>query len=494
MSRSPQCRESNSQRLHHTSFASHLYWRGIPKKSDVVHETLCTYLSRYRIGFSNLFRVCSPHSFPITSLDVDNKSEGRFLLCGSHDCTITVYDLSILGSDHHLGTSSSFTSKSSRDILMPEKDKRTFHPVSRSRRIVGGCYDPNHVPPGHSHAVTNVKWYPVDSGIFLSSDTDGSVLLWDTNAFVPVTSFNISLHNRISEPAILSVTGKCSVSSMDIPKAVNNPIHLLLAVGSSRTSNERTGQSLIDDRVVRLCDIKSGSVSHELVGHGGRGGVGTVQWSPTRQFELASGGNDGCVKMWDIRKSGSGACLFTLNRERKNLKFGQRIDAIRDPNILPIKRCLSETVAPNNYSMEFSSCSHSGPVSALSFTPDGKYLLSASGSDQKIQLWDIQPGSNGGVVLPTMYLGPSDASPHPIETNERLTSFLVSQPGSERTATLWLGGNGGLLLGYEVHGMGGRPTKALSGHLDKITSISIQENFRLFTGCKDGMILAWDTN
>ena len=132
---------------------------------------------------------------------------------------------------------------------------------------------------------------------------------------------------------------------------------IYLAVGSTRTTANNTNNQHqhqhqhqpdhvvpIDDRVVRLCDIKSGSVSHELIGHGtgrdGSGGVGVIQWSPTREFELASGGNDGCVKVFDVRKSGSGACLFTLDRQKRTVRFGQRIEGESGSrtNRLPAKR------------------------------------------------------------------------------------------------------------------------------------------------------------
>lgn len=493
-----------------TSLPSALYWRSIPssgiRRRSTVHESIYTHLSLSCVNFSRWPQVCSPHSSPITSLDVDNASEGRFLLCGSHDCTISVYDLSILGSDYHLNSNSKSNLNDASRCL--ENGRQRYHPVARSRRTSVGLYDTdvNHIstPTGHSHIVTQVKWYPVDSGVFLSSDACGSILLWDTNTFTPVTGFSISPHRSLSRTA--AVNGMCSVSCMDMPNPNSNPSHLLLAVGSTRTSSNHQSQPglpPLDDRVIRLCDIKSGSVSHQLIGHGlgrnGFGGVNVLQWSPTQEFQLASGGNDGCVKVFDVRKSGSGACLFTLDRQKKSVKFGERIEDGSGTNVLPAKRSLNPdsplALAPSNYSMAECSSriqSHGGSVDALSFTPDGKYIVSASGYDQQIHLWDIQPGSHDGVLIPTMFLGDSDSAPHPIERQQKKIAFHVTQSGSERTATLWVGGSGSLLLGYELHGMGGRPDKVLSGHLDKITSIATQENYiKLYTGCKDGMILSW---
>jgi len=517
-----------------------LHWRGIPstriRNRLAVQESIYTYLSLTCVRFAHWPQVCSPHSSPITSLDVDNASEGRFLLCGSRDCTISVYDLSTLGSDHHLNVNSNSsvtlssleTRRSDSNLASSkgsspnyEKDRQKYHPVARSRRIAVNPYDSNSnhlstTPAGHSHSVTQVKWYPIDSGIFLSADACGSILLWDTNTFTPVTSFRIShTHSSLSSPTstttLATIPGMCSVSCMDMPNPQTNA-HLLLAVGSTRTTsthNHHPGHIPIDDRVIRLCDIQSGSISHELVGHGA-GGVTQLQWSLTREYELASGGGDGCVKVFDVRKSGSGACLFTLDRQRKQGDcFGPGFDGGLGANRrLRAKRrwtvdddtssTVVTTLGPGNYSMAECSSrgiqSHGGPVAALSYTPDGKYLVSASGSDQKIHLWELQPGSEGGVLLPTMYLGPSDTAPHPIQRNQKKIAFYITQSGSERTTTLWVGGGSGScsLLGYALHGLGGRPDTTLTGHLDTITSIAMQENnLRLYTGCKDGMILSW---
>lgn len=157
--------------------------------------------------------------------------------------------------------------------------------------------------------------------------------------------------------------------------------------------------------------------------------------------------------------------------------------------------------------------SHDGPVTALSCTPDEKYILSGSNYDQKIQLWDLsssspcQSGDNSSsssgnlLLLPTLYLGSSNKTPRPITKHNHKPSFfslpfIVTQPSLtyQRTTTLWIG-NKKSLLGYDVHGSGGgRPTKILNGQLTEITTIAAQSYFRLFTGCRDGMILAWNKN
>lgn len=105
-----------------------------------------------------------------------------------------------------------------------------------------------------------------------------------------------------------------------------------LAVGCTQTSKSQMNPtlstsfsssivSLFDDRSIYLCDIKSGSTTQQLIGHGngvgtsGRG-ISSVQWSPVNEFMLVSGGyGDGCIKLWDVQNSGSTACLMTLDQE-----------------------------------------------------------------------------------------------------------------------------------------------------------------------------------
>ena len=144
---------------------------------------------------------------------------------------------------------------------------------------------------------------------------------------------------------------------------------------------------------------------------------------------------------------------------------------------------------------------HGGPVVALSYTPDGRYLVSA-GLDRAVRLWDLLPGlsspggrsgpPSAGVLLPTAFLGPSESDPRPLDRGIRAVGLAVVQPGRSRTATLWVGHTQGDLLGYDLHGPGGRPDLTLAGHLGAVASIVAQEaEMKVFTGGADGMILGW---
>jgi len=385
---------------------SELHWRSVcQSQSNYFFDKFSTNITRTSLQFNLYPQIVSPHSTRITSLDIDNTSEGRFLLSGSQDCTISVYDLSILGCDHHLNAEDDHTrgnNKGKREQHAVWERKNRFRPIARSQRNVSieEHLDPLFVPCGHAHSVTQVQWYPVDTGVFLSSDTMGNILLWDTNTFTPVTC----LKKNVLDSS-MNAASPCGIASMDLPKSTNSA-HLLLAIGSiqsGRSYDDRgsgSGRLHIDDRVVYLCDVKSGSMTHQLSGHG-MGGISVVQWSPIHDYMLASGSRDGTIKLWDIRKSGSGACLLTLDRENKatnEVYCSIESDGNGTRTRLKKRSKKSSVVGPGDYSrVECSSYvqSHAGPVSSLSFTPDGNYIVSASPTDG-LRLWDVQPGKGCG--------------------------------------------------------------------------------------------------
>ena len=60
---------------------------------------------------------------------------------------------------------------------------------------MGGSLVPRGPPAasllGHGHVVTTVQWYPLDTGLFVSGSSDGTVRVWDTNAFVTAGVFDL---------------------------------------------------------------------------------------------------------------------------------------------------------------------------------------------------------------------------------------------------------------------------------------------------------------
>lgn len=93
-----------------------------------------------------------------------------------------------------------------------------------------------------------------------------------------------------------------------------------------------------------------------------------MQWSPRFEHVLASGGSDGRVLFWDVRKS-SGP-LTSLNQHN-----------------------VSEDGRSFERRTQTGGTAHNDAVLGLQFSSDGVHLVSA-GMDNALRLWDAQRGRN----------------------------------------------------------------------------------------------------
>lgn len=111
---------------------------------------------------------------------------------------------------------------------------------------------------------------------------------------------------------------------------------------------------------IRLCDLKSGGFTHSLAGHHGK--VITIRWSPRKEYVLASGGTDGTIRIWDIRRAAS--CLVSL-----------------------------DSLNSGNSNLAETNIAHHGTVNGISWTDDSVFLVS-TGHDEKMRVWDMDTGMN----------------------------------------------------------------------------------------------------
>lgn len=176
---------------------------------------------------------------------------------------------------------------------------------------------------GHEFGVSYIQWWPIDTGMFISSSFDHTVKIWDTNEFSIIKEFN--LNNR--------------VYAFDIK---NN----LIAIAS-------------DQPFIRLLDINSTSTAQTIKGHKGK--TITVKWHPKDENIFASGGFDGEIKIWDIRRSNNCLC---------------RLDMLNTSNYY------NEDITKESIK------AHSAPVNGLVWDKLGHTLFS-TGNDDKIKVWDM---------------------------------------------------------------------------------------------------------
>ncbi|KAK4478310.1 hypothetical protein RD792_017599, partial [Penstemon davidsonii] len=297
-------------------------------------------------------------------------TEGRYLLAGASDATVAVYDIQ-RATDYEGG---GLIAKHKSVLFI---NKQHEH--------------------GHKYPVSSAIWYPIDTGLFITGSYDHHINVWDTNTTQVVMNFKMP--GKVYRTAMSSLARS----------------HMLIAAGT-------------EDVQVRLCDIASGAFSHTLSGH--RDGVMSLEWSTSSEWVLITGGCDGAIRFWDIRRAG---CFRVLDQSHS--QFGRRPPLLVRPSTnkksssagqsscakvrAPHKKLNGNTLKsqvktakqrlhPGMISSLDRATGHYGVITGLKVTDDGMYLLSA-GSDSRLRLWDIESGCNTLVNFETTRLQSSKA-------------------------------------------------------------------------------------
>ncbi|KAI1284143.1 WD40-repeat-containing domain protein [Xylaria sp. FL0933] len=192
----------------------------------------------------------------------------------------------------------------------------------------------------HKFGITHLSFYPFDSAAFISTSYDQTLKLWSTEEARVSASF--SLGSKVYTHAISPIAS-----------------HLLVACGTQHPA-------------VRLVDLRSGSSIQSLTGHGGA--ILATSWSPRHEHVLATGGVDGTVRIWDIRRAS--ALIGMLDQEDS---LGLYYNGLLGKD--------------GKVRMRASAKAHPAPVNGLTWTDDGGYIISA-GHDNRIRVWDAATGRN----------------------------------------------------------------------------------------------------
>ncbi|KAJ0976752.1 hypothetical protein J5N97_012226 [Dioscorea zingiberensis] len=406
------------------------------------------------IELSHRKEIVSPHHGAVNSLQVDS-IEGRYLLSGASDGSAAAFDVQH-ATDHE------------GDCLIA-KHKSLF--------VVD-----KHLEFGHKYAISSVLWYPVDTGLFVTGSLDHHVKVWDTNLTQVVVDFKM--------PGKVYGTAMSAIATT----------HMLIAAGS-------------EDVQVRLCDIASGAFTHTLSGH--RDGVMTVEWSASSEWILMTGGCDGAIRFWDIRRAG---CFLVLDQSRSqlgrrpplssntlssnSLKKGpisrtitsgqysakglanqrksplgsamKQLPSLRKGQFLS-KGSTVQRLHPGMSSGQNRATAHYGAVTGLKATGDGMYLIS-SGSDSRLRVWDIESGCNTLVNFEAMRL---------------LTTKALQLAISDDSSMVFVPCMASVKL-YDV--WSGMVCQTFHGHYESVNCCCFNSHDQeLYTGSNDRQILVWST-
>ncbi|CAA9964633.1 DNA excision repair protein ERCC-8 [Pyrenophora teres f. maculata] len=203
-----------------------------------LHPSSAVTFSQHLPPPSDPYTRVPAHASSVTALTIDG-FEGRYLISGSADSSIRIWDLEASMAQTATGT--------------------THLALSAASKKKGG----------KGLGITQLAFYPFDSLAFLSSSYDHTVKLYSSETLVASAEFDLD--------AVVYNIALSPIAS-----------HLLVACATQHPN-------------VRLVDLRSGATTHSLVGH--VGAVLATAWSPVRDHIFVSGAVDGSVRFWDVRRS-----------------------------------------------------------------------------------------------------------------------------------------------------------------------------------------------
>ncbi|MFN8503562.1 AAA family ATPase [Kouleothrix sp.] len=304
---------------------------------------------------------------------------------------------------------------------------------------------------GHASLVNGLAFSP-DGSTLASGAWDGSIMLWDT---------------RTRQPRLAPIAA-AGADVFDIAFSPKASQHLLAS------ASESSGMLLWDTGARQAIGQPFGVYGLY---------INSLAFSPDGAT-LAAGGSDtstfsGTITLWDTASRQQRAQLFSSQRlSITTLAYSP------DGALLAGGGCGH---ASNNecdrgevrlWSMPQAAASgaplagHTGTVTSIAFSPDGKTLASA-GADATIILWDLASRQPLGA---------------PLSGHTSPVSSLAFSPDGTRLASA---SHDSTILVWDVAAR--RPLFALTGHTGEVTSVAFgPDGTRLASSGADGLAILWD--
>ncbi len=291
----------------------------------------------------------------------------------------------------------------------------------------------------HKFGITHLSFYPFDSLAFLSTSYDHTLKIYATETITLSASFD--LDSVIYTHALSPIAD-----------------HLLVACATQHPA-------------VRLVDLRTGASAHSLAGH--QGAVLSVAWSPHDECILASGGSDGTVRLWDIRRSAGSLGVLDMDDS-----VGIGGEDGRGKN-----------TRSRNYGK-----AHIGACNGVVWTEDGRRVVTA-GHDERVRVWDVGVGANA-----LSHFGPIIKNTHlstllPLLVPRQVSGSQLMLYPNEKEILMFDLFEGTLLKRLRIPGITVAQASGSAGQRntrDKVTSLGWRNgDVEMYSAHSDGLIRAW---
>ncbi len=294
-------------------------------------------------------------------------------------------------------------------------------------------------PSAHKFGITHLSFYPFDSLAFLSTSYDHTLKIYATEMLTLSASFD--LNSVVYSHALSPIAD-----------------HLLVACATQHPA-------------VRLVDLRSGASAHSLAGH--QGAVLSVAWSPRDEYILASGGSDGAVRLWDIRRSAGSLGVLDMD---DSVGIG------------------GEDGRGKNARFRNHGKAHVGACNGVVWMEDGRHLVTA-GHDERVRVWDVGVGANA-----LSHFGPIIKNTHlstllPLLAPRHVSGSQVMLYPNEKEILMFGLFEGTLLKRLRAPGVAVAQASGSAGQRNirnRVTSLVWRAgDVEMYSAHSDGLIRAW---
>ncbi|GAA5924389.1 chromatin-binding protein CTF4 [Sporobolomyces koalae] len=190
-----------------------------------------------------------------------------------------------------------------------------------------------------------------------------------------------------------------------------------------------------DDVIVKIVHADDTNKVQILAGH--KQAVREASWSPDGNL-LTTSSTDGQIRVWKLDSGTEPTCLQELDGliKAEDADSQYSVEAIWHPSgkffAVSSKDNDVSIIASESWRKVGSFSGHDGPVSALAFSQNGRYLVS-SGEDKKILVWDFQD------------MGKEGKSPVAKTSHDNLVTGVAFHPRAGTNAIAFIDNRGHLV-------------------------------------------------